>query len=177
MLPHNYRDLFSYLIWRDHFWRPIWMFATFWILPALCWFFSVCAKFVVFAIFAKIATHQGAWWFFCHFFQISHFRHFRQDRHSSRSDFCHLIWFTSPLAIFRQFSPSKFAVFAKIATLQGATFGIQFDSPALWRFFAIFAIACISGHKRAYIRSRYKTINMPPRYNTYIQDWTLIQFF
>ena len=23
---------------------------------------------------------------------------------------------------------------------------IQFESPALWRFFAVFAIACISGH-------------------------------
>ena len=35
-------------------------------------------------------------------------------------------------------------------TLQGATFGIQFESSAFWRFFAIFAIfaiAFISGHK------------------------------
>ena len=29
---------------------------------------------------------------------------------------------------------SKIAIFVKIATLQGATFGIQFESPALWRF-------------------------------------------
>ena len=33
-------------------------------------------------------------------------------------------------------------------TLQGATFGIQFELSAFWRFFAIFfAIAFISGHK------------------------------
>ena len=42
----------------------------------------------------------------------------------------------------------NFAIFAKIATLQEATFGVQFKSPALWRFFAIFsAIARIFGHK------------------------------
>ena len=46
------------------------------------------------------------------------------------------------LAIFAQI-----AIIAEIATLQGATFDIQFESPAFWRFFAIFAIACISGHK------------------------------
>ena len=41
----------------------------------------------------------------------------------------------------------NFAIFAKIATLQEATFGVQFKSPALWRFFAISAIARIFGHK------------------------------
>ena len=41
----------------------------------------------------------------------------------------------------------NFAIFAKIATLQEVTFGVQFESPALWRFFATSAIACIFGHK------------------------------
>ena len=52
----------------------------------------------------------------------------------------------SPPAIF-----PKIANFAKIASLQGATFGIQLKLSELgWRFFAIFAIfaiAFISGHK------------------------------
>ena len=39
MLPHSYRDVLCYLIWRGHFWHPIWIFATFWISPAL-WRFS-----------------------------------------------------------------------------------------------------------------------------------------
>ena len=39
---------------------------------------------------------------------------------------------------------SKLAFFAKNVTLQGATFGIQFELPALWW---LFAITCISGHK------------------------------
>ena len=64
-------------------WHPIWIFAAFWILPALWRFFAVCAK-------------QGARWFFA---------------------IC-----------------AKFGIFAKIATLHGATFGIQFEWPAFWHF-------------------------------------------
>ena len=41
----------------------------------------------------------------------------------------------------------NFAILAKIATLQEATFGVQFESPALCRFFTISAIACNFGHK------------------------------
>ena len=33
------RDVFSYIIWRGHFWHPIWIFAKFWISQAL-WRFS-----------------------------------------------------------------------------------------------------------------------------------------
>ena len=33
------RDIFSYIIWRGHFWHPIWIFAKFWISQAL-WRFS-----------------------------------------------------------------------------------------------------------------------------------------
>ena len=39
MLPQNYRNVLSYLIWGGHFWHPIWIFATFCIPPAL-WRFS-----------------------------------------------------------------------------------------------------------------------------------------
>ena len=48
----------------------------------------------------------------------------------------HLIWTITTFWI----SPALwryFVIFAKIATLFGATFSIQFDSPALWRSFAI----------------------------------------
>ena len=83
-------------------------------------------QFESFAIFAEIATLQEAWWFLA----ISLF----QIRHS-----CQISHFPPNLA--------KLAIFATIATLLWVTFGIQFESPALWRFFAIFAIACISGHK------------------------------
>ena len=80
MLPHIYSYVFSYLIWRDHFWHPIWIFATFWILPAL--------------------------------WRFSRNRQFRQNRQSPRGHFWH------PIQIARG-----------------------------WRFFAISAIAFISGHK------------------------------
>ena len=33
------RDVFSYIIWRGHFWHPIWIFSKFWISQAL-WGFS-----------------------------------------------------------------------------------------------------------------------------------------
>ena len=65
-----------------------------------------------------------------------------RQRHSLRGYFGHLIWIAGPLAIFRHFA--IIANFAKIATLQGATFGIQFESPAFCQFSAI---ARISGHK------------------------------
>ena len=58
MLPHSYRDLFSYLIWRGNFWHSIWIFATFWTLGVLWRFFTVCA------------TLQGAWRFLANFCQI-----------------------------------------------------------------------------------------------------------
>ena len=68
-----------------------------------------------------------------------------RQRHSLRGYFGHLIWIAGPLAIFRHFAIiAKIANFAKIATLQGATFGIQFESPAFCQFSAI---ARISGHK------------------------------
>ena len=79
-------------------------------------------QFESFAIFAEIATLQEAWWFLA----ISLF----QIRHSCQ---------------FSHFPPNRYS--RHIATLLWVTFGIQFESPALWRFFAIFAIACISGHK------------------------------
>ena len=69
-----------------HFWYPVWIFAIFWILPALWRFFANCAKFAIFAnfaIFAKIATL------------------FRQNRHSPRGQFWHLIWIAMTRAFFR----------------------------------------------------------------------------
>ena len=66
-------------------------------------------------------------------------RHFRQNRQSSSFRYLSNFSFLPNFA--------QIAILAKIATLQGATFDIQFESPAVWRFFAIFAIAFISGHK------------------------------
>ena len=67
-----------------HFWHPFWIFAIFWILPALWRFFANCAKF---AIFAKIATL------------------FRLNRHSPRSQFWHPIWIAITQAFFLPFFP------------------------------------------------------------------------
>ena len=150
MLPHSYvkafSDIFDWVVFgkccltvigtslvisfQGATWHPIWIFATFWISPALWQFFAICAKF---AIVAK----------FCYF---------RQNRHPPRGHFCDPIWIASPLEKFCHFRHSargpvvfaicsKFAIFAKlaifaqiaiiaeIATLQGATFGMQFESP------------------------------------------------
>ena len=151
MLPHNYGDLFSYQF------EGATLGFQFEYLPHSGYCqpsgdFSLFAP--KFAIFAK----------FCHF------RRNRQFRQKGSGDFspffAKLVVFAKiakaplfkgpllpsnlnrqPSGDFSLFSPSKFDIFAKIATLQGATFGIQFESPASWRFFAIFAIACISGHK------------------------------
>ena len=101
---------------------------------------------------------------FCRNRQFRHNRHFRQNGQSPRGqdDFRH---YRQPSGYFWQNRQSprgqdvfhhyhqassdfaKIANFAKIASLQGATFGIRFKSPEAGDFFAIFAIACISGHK------------------------------
>ena len=105
MLPHSYRNLFSYIIWRGNFWHPIWIFATFWISVSLWRFFASCTKFAIFdkiAIFTKIAILLGAWRFFaiCAKFAIfAKFCHFRQNRYSPRRHFWHPIWVVSPLTI------------------------------------------------------------------------------
>ena len=87
-----------------------------------------------------IFPHAG----YCH--PLAIFRHFCQSCHFAKlplskgpSDFVSIC---AKFAIF-----AKIAIIVNIASLQGATFGVQFESPALWRFFAIFATACISGHK------------------------------
>ena len=69
---------------------------------------------------------------------------------------CHILDIASPLAIFAKIANfAKTAIFAKIASFQGATFGIQFKSPEAGNFFAIFAIACISGDFRQNCQYRY----------------------
>ena len=116
--------------------HTILIFATFWISPALWRFF---------VIFAKIATLHEAWPFFAIWTKFVIFPiqicHFRQNHHSPTGLFWHPNGIASPLAIFCHFP--KITIIAKIATLQGATFGFQMDSAALWRGFAIFAIACV----------------------------------
>ena len=61
---------------------------------------------------------------------------------ASNLSICHILDFVSPLA-FSSFLPNFFASFAKIAifsviskiaTLQEVTFGIQFESSAMWQF-------------------------------------------
>ena len=67
-------------------------------------------------------------------------RHFRQNRQPPRGHFWHPIqiargwWFFASFAIACMAIFAKIANFAKIASLQGATFGIQFKSPAAGYF-------------------------------------------
>ena len=65
------------------------------------------------------------------------FCHFRQNRHSPRGE-CSKFAIFAKSVIFAKIA--NFAIFAKIAPLQRASFRIQFELPALWQFFAIFAI-------------------------------------
>ena len=149
MLPHSYKDLFSYLFWRGHFWHPIWIFCC--ISPALWRFlpkspeagdFSPVSPFSPLhagrflpkspispkslaskgPLLASNSNRQRLAIFcqFCHFHHCMH-GEFRQNRH------------------FRQNRQPPRGHFWR---------SIQIASS--WRFFAtfaIFAIACISGHK------------------------------
>ena len=87
-----------------HFWHSVWIFAIFWILPALWRFFANCAKFAISQI---CHNHQNrhslrGLAIFRHFYQICHFR---QNRHSPRSQFWHPIWIAITQAFFLPFFP------------------------------------------------------------------------
>ena len=135
MLSRSYRDLFSYLISTGHL-----------------------------ASNLNIFPHSGYRQPSGEFSQllprspISPSRHFHQNHHLPRGHIFHPIWIASLLANFAIFVKnrhssrgdcSNFSIFAKsaiftkitnFATLQGASFRIQFELPVLWRLFVIFAI-------------------------------------
>jgi len=111
MLPHSYKELFSYLLWRGHFWHPIWIFCH--ILDIA----SPLAIFAKIAIFAKFASLQGGT------FGIQ----FKSPEADNFLPFSLLHAFLTIFAKIANFA--TIAIFAKIASFEGATFGIQFKSP------------------------------------------------
>ena len=141
MLPHTCRDVFSYIIWRGHFWHPIWIFAKFWISPAL---WGVSPIFLKIAIFAQIASLQWAGTFsplspaLWRFPQNLHFRPNRQSPRG-RGVFRH---YRQPSGDFRQ--NRQFRQYRQ--SPRGHVWHPTQIARG-WRFFAIsaiFAIACNS---------------------------------
>ena len=143
MLPHTYRDVFSYIIWRGHFWHPIW-FGTFWISPTL-WGFSPISPKSPFSPKSPVSNGLGR------------FRHYRQPY----GDFSKISIFAQIASLqgagtFFAIIASPLAIFAKIASLQGATFGIQLklseagDFSPFLPFSPLHAILNVSGNGGAF---------------------------
>ena len=164
LLPHSYKDLFNYLLWRGLFWHTIWIFCH--ISPALWRFlpkspispkspFSPKSPASKGPLLASNSNRQRLVIFrqfrhcmhgdFCQNRQFRQNRHFHQNRQPPRGHFWH------PIQIARGwwfFAIACMAIFAKIANF--AKIAIFAKIASGWLFFAsfaIFAIACISGHK------------------------------
>ena len=129
MLPHSYRDLFSYLISRGHLASNLNICHILDIASPLAIFRHLCqirhcCQILLFSPKSPPAKgpllrsnlNRQPSGKFCHF------------RHSARGPvvfaICSKFAIFAKLAIFAQI-----AIIAEIATLQGATFGMQFESP------------------------------------------------
>ena len=76
---------------------------------------------------------------------------------ASNLEICHVPDITSPCVKFFIFA--QIAIFSFFATLQGATFCIQFELPALWRFLAIFTkIGKITTFKGATLGIQFESL-------------------
>ena len=151
MLPHTYMDVFSYIIWRGHFWHPIWIFATFWISPAL-WGFSPISPKSPFSPKSPVFQWAGTFSpFSLALWRFSQNLHFRPNRQSPRGRdvFRHHRQSLRGRDVFHYYRQPS------VDFCQNRQFRQNRQSPSKgivrgWRFFAIFAIfasACISGHK------------------------------
>ena len=143
-----------------HFWYPVWIFAIFWILPALWRFFANCAKFAISQIcqFHQNRHSLRGLAIFRHFYEICHFR---QNRHSPRSQFWHPIWIAITQAFFWPFFP----IFS-IAWNSGRNTNLAFNNrlictPSTCVLQNMTHYLLVTPHTKLYARGSQNKLNLP----------------